>query len=342
MVGFCDIGALDSRRDKNKSKFKYQDYINNSDVVPMSRPTLLNLETALWVNRLGSFTGAAQKMHTTQPAVSQRIRELETSVSMTLFERHGHRMEPTVEGRDFLHRIEPLVAGIQEVLGGVTDEATARGVVRIGSGDIPMTWFGPVTGRLRARMPGVNYEVHIGIASRLLAQLEEGALDIVLVAGQVEYPTLTSTSLGRTAMRWVMASDRWARFGQGNDASESAAANEPTLVQLLDAGPIWLIPRDSQYFPSQAAVLKAQGANLRNLNGCDTMSALTDLVTNNGGLGYLPQVLIEDRLARGELVEVQGLAAGEAEYFIVSTRGRQQQLVQKVLDFTVRESRFSR
>lgn len=304
----------------------------------MSRPTLLNLETALWVSRLGSFTSAAQKMHTTQPAVSQRIRELEASVSMVLFERHGHRMEPTVEGREFLHRIEPLVVGMQEVLGSVSNEAATRGVVRIGSGDIPMTWFGPVTGRLRAQMPGVNYELHIGIASRLLAQLEDGALDLVLVAGRVEYPTLTSTSLGRTAMRWVMASDRWARFGQGQDH----AAVAPTLVQLLDAGPIWLIPRDSQYFAGQASVLKAHGADLRNLNGCDNMSALTDLVTHNGGLGYLPQVLIEERLARGELVEVTGLPAGEAEYFIVSTRGRQQQLVQKVLDFTVRESRFSR
>lgn len=302
----------------------------------MARPTLLNLETAIWVSRVGTFTGVAQKMHTTQPAVSLRIRELEAALSITLFERHGHRMEPTVEGREFLHRIEPLVAGVHEVLGSVTDDAAARGVVRIGSGDIPMTWFGELIGRLQCEMPGVNYELHIGIASRLLEQLEDGTLDLVLVAGRVEYPTLTSTSLGRTAMQWVMAADRWRRFGNGG-------GKPPTLAQLLNAGPIWLIPRNSHYFAGQAAMLKARGAQLRNVNGCDNMSTLTDLVTRNGGLGYLPRVLIEERLQRGELVEVAGMAApGEVEYFIVSTRGRQQGLVQKVLDLAVRESRFSR
>lgn len=275
-------------------------------------------------------------MHTTQPAVSLRIRELEASLSIRLFERHGHRMVPTVEGREFLHRIEPLVADMQEVLGSVSDEAATRGVVRIGSGDIPMTWFGDLIGQLQREMPGVNYELHIGIASRLLAQLEEGSLDLVLVAGRVEYPTLTSTSLGRTPMLWVMAADRWRRFGNGG-------RKKPSVAQLLNAGPIWLIPRSSHYFAGQAEMLKSHGAHLRNVNGCDNMSTLTDLVTRNGGLGYLPRVLIEERLQRGELVEVADMkASGQVEYFIVSTRGRQQRLVQKVLDLTVRESRFSR
>lgn len=302
----------------------------------MARPTLLNLETAIWVDRLGTFTGAAQKLHTTQPAVSLRIRELEASLSITLFERHGHRMEATVEGREFLHRIEPLVTGVHEVLGEVIDETAVRGVVRIGSGDIPMTWFGELIGRLQQEMPGVNHELHIGIASRLLAQLEEGSLDLVLVAGRVEYPTLTSTSLGWTRMQWVVAPDRWSRFGH-------AGPQAPTLAQLLNAGPIWLIPRHSHYFAGQAEILKAHGAHLRNVNGCDNMSTLTDLVTRNGGLGYLPTVLIQERLQRAELVGVDGLpTAGHVEYFAVTSRGRQQGIVQKVLNLAISESRFER
>ena len=35
------------------------------------------LETFLWVVTLGSFRGAAQKLNTTQPAISQRIAQLE-------------------------------------------------------------------------------------------------------------------------------------------------------------------------------------------------------------------------------------------------------------------------
>ncbi|MBO9355760.1 LysR family transcriptional regulator [Bordetella petrii] len=302
----------------------------------MSRPTLLNLETALWVNRLGTFAATAQKMHATQPAISLRIRELEAALDTLLFERKGHRMEPTVEGRKFLHRIEPLVTEIQEVLGSARDSTAAQGVIRIGSGDIPMTWFGNLIGQLQREMPDVNYELYIGIARRLLAQLEEGRLDFVLMAGRVEYPTLTSSSLGRTPMRWVMAEDRWRIFG-------ADGGKKRTLAQLLNAGPIWLIPRDSPYFAGQVEMLKAQGADLRNVNSCDNMNTLIELVARNGGMGYLPMVLIEERLRRGELVEVAGMpTTGQAEYFIVTSRGHQTSLVRQVVDLTVRASQFAR
>ena len=36
-----------------------------------------SIETFLWVVKLGSFRGAAQRLNTTQPAISQRIAQLE-------------------------------------------------------------------------------------------------------------------------------------------------------------------------------------------------------------------------------------------------------------------------
>ena len=41
------------------------------------RFSLAQLETLLWVVRLGSFRAAASRLNITQPAVSVRIRELE-------------------------------------------------------------------------------------------------------------------------------------------------------------------------------------------------------------------------------------------------------------------------
>jgi DNA-binding transcriptional LysR family regulator len=303
----------------------------------MARPTFLNLETAVWVARLGTFTSAAQKLNTTQPAVSLRIRELEAALGITLFRRHGHGMEPTVHGREFLHRIEPLIGELQEALSAAAHESAARGVVRLGSGDIPMTWFGELIGRLQRDMPGVNYELHIGIASRLLAQLEEGKLDLVIVAGRIEYPTLASASLGHTPMQWVMGADRWQRFGSRR------IRKAPTLAQLLNSGPIWLIPRTSHYFASQSAMLKAKGAHLRNVSSCDNMATLTDVVTRGGGIGYLPRVLIEERLAKGELLPLPGLDAGaDAEYFIVSTRAPQQRVLRRIVELAHQYSAFAR
>ena len=42
------------------------------------------IETFMWVVTLGSFRGAAQKLNTTQPAISQRIAQLEHEVGVRL------------------------------------------------------------------------------------------------------------------------------------------------------------------------------------------------------------------------------------------------------------------
>eukprot|EP01035_Chromulina_nebulosa_P046462 gene46462-62940_t len=49
------------------------------------------IETFLWVVKLGSFRGAAQKLNTTQPAISQRIAQLERDLGVRLLQRDRKR-----------------------------------------------------------------------------------------------------------------------------------------------------------------------------------------------------------------------------------------------------------
>ena len=66
----------------------------------MRRVSLTNLETLCWIARLGSFTAAAERLNATQPAISGRVRELEESLKVKLFQRRGRRMELTIQGRE--------------------------------------------------------------------------------------------------------------------------------------------------------------------------------------------------------------------------------------------------
>jgi DNA-binding transcriptional LysR family regulator len=45
------------------------------------------IETFVWVARLRSFTAAAEKLYTTQAAISARIATLEEDLGVKLFER---------------------------------------------------------------------------------------------------------------------------------------------------------------------------------------------------------------------------------------------------------------
>ena len=48
--------------------------------------------------RHGSYSEAARELHVTHSAVSQRIRQLEEELGLTLLERRGNRMVPTSSG----------------------------------------------------------------------------------------------------------------------------------------------------------------------------------------------------------------------------------------------------
>ena len=64
--------------------------------------TLRHLSVFLVVCEENSMTGAAKRLHMTQPSVSQTIRELEDDYEICLFERLGRRLYITPAGQSLL------------------------------------------------------------------------------------------------------------------------------------------------------------------------------------------------------------------------------------------------
>ena len=71
----------------------------------INRVSLYHLETLLWIDRLGTFSAAAERLNTTQPAVSARMRELEQRLGSPLFRRDDLIeifIDPVGQGRNYL------------------------------------------------------------------------------------------------------------------------------------------------------------------------------------------------------------------------------------------------
>lgn len=65
--------------------------------------------------RRESFRKAAEELHVAQSALSRRIAELEAELGVELFIRRKRRVYLSPAGHFYLRRIEPLVAGIEDV-----------------------------------------------------------------------------------------------------------------------------------------------------------------------------------------------------------------------------------
>ena len=77
------------------------------------------IQAFLAVAELESFSLAAERLHVTQPAVSKRIRQLETNTRVELFDRIGKRSILTPDGRAFKPHAERILEELQSFRNGL-------------------------------------------------------------------------------------------------------------------------------------------------------------------------------------------------------------------------------
>ena len=101
-----------------------------------------SIETFLWVVKLGSFRGAAARLNTTQPAISQRIAQLEREMGVKLLNRDHRVASPTPSGRQMMVYAEKLIGLRAQMMAEIGDRSAMRGVMRLGVAEtIVHTWL---------------------------------------------------------------------------------------------------------------------------------------------------------------------------------------------------------
>jgi len=241
----------------------------------MLRFNLTNFETICCIAKLGTFSAAAIRLNASQPAITARVREIESSVGIAFFHKRGRRMDLTVEGREFISRVEPLVRRIEQELDAYADPATLQGVVRLGIPHVMLDWFPLLTAQLKADMPEVRYEIDVDVGQSMVQKLEAGRLDIAVMAGSERIPHMDAISLTPAQSQWLM-STRVERRRNGRTLP---------LSELLGSVPIWLVPRTSVLFPQALAALRRHRDEFDNLHACSHMLAILDLIHQTGGIG---------------------------------------------------------
>src|SRR3954462_4907998 len=89
-----------------------------------------SIETFLWVVKLGSFRGAAARLNTTQPAISQPIAQLEREMGVKLLNRDHREASPTPSERQIMVKAEELIGPRAAMIAEIGDRTAMRDVMR--------------------------------------------------------------------------------------------------------------------------------------------------------------------------------------------------------------------
>jgi LysR family transcriptional regulator, glycine cleavage system transcriptional activator len=142
--------------------------------------------------RHGSYSEAARELHVTHSAVSQRIRQLEEQLGLTLFERQGNRMVPTASGVRLQAGVKSAFSEMNAALSGIR---TRRKNAEITVSLLPVMaarWLVPRLSRFSARFPHINLHIKTGQG---LANFKSDGVDIAIRFGTGDWKGLRAIKL---------------------------------------------------------------------------------------------------------------------------------------------------
>lgn len=142
------------------------------------------LRTLVTIAELGSFAAAARALHLAAPTVSLHVTELESRLGTALLLRLRQRVVPTGIGQGLIERARRLLADADAALDEVARQVEGRaGRVRLGASTGALAWLLPQALKSIGRdHPGVDVQVAVLTSQEALSRLQEGTLDIGLVA----------------------------------------------------------------------------------------------------------------------------------------------------------------
>ena len=154
------------------------------------------IETFMWVVTLGSFRGAAQKLNTTQPAISQRIAQLEREVGVRLLQRDRRMVLPTPSGRQMMLYAEKLIGLRSEMMAVVGDRSAMRGALRLGVAEtIVHTWLSQLIKSVNHAYPNLSIEIEVDITANLQTRLLAQEIELAFMLGPLTAPTVSNRVL---------------------------------------------------------------------------------------------------------------------------------------------------
>ncbi len=125
-----------------------------------------------------SVTGAAHRLHVTQPTLSRQLKDLEDELGQRLFIRGSHSVSLTAEGMLLRQRAEEIMTIVDKTRSDFSAKHRIAGDVYIGGGESEvMSILAEVIRDVRERLPGIRFHLHSGNAEDLKERLDRGTLD---------------------------------------------------------------------------------------------------------------------------------------------------------------------
>jgi DNA-binding transcriptional LysR family regulator len=255
------------------------------------RISLDAIETLEAIQDTGSFAGAARRLHKVQSAVSYSIRQLESALGVTLFDRAGHRAELTEVGRAVLEEGRLLLSRARrlETLASRFQDHWEPRLEVVLDGILPIQPILQVLKRVADEAVPTRLQVKVEFLGGVQDRFEKDRADVMLVKDYTPSPALIPHRLPEVEA--VLVASREHPLAHAEAPLELADLHRHVEITVHDS---------------------SESRRLVNphLLGGERVFYLSDFLTKKTalllglGFGWMPVYLVEEELASGALLEL--------------------------------------
>lgn len=242
--------------------------------------TLKQIEAVHWVQKLGSFHAAAERLNVTQSTISKRVQELEQWLGFPIFDRTNRTSQVTLKGRALLNDFTEMLNLYHKIEQRSKDDFAYSGTFHLGATEmVALTWLPALIRAITTSFPYITLKTSVGLTHEIQQELVAYKLDLILcpiVRGEF-LQGFQSRELRALESAWMCSAD------MAMDRQKVLSAREVADLPLLTYS------EGSLHHQTVVKSLSEQGFPARQSITCSSMITIAELVRGGLGISYLPR-----------------------------------------------------
>lgn len=270
-------------------------------------------EVFLEVAKNLSFSKAAEVLYISQPAITKHIQSLEKNYKVSLFERKGHSVSLTAEGKILLEHVvkaKELQRGLEFDITRQKNLQLAKGSLTLGtSTTITLYVIPPVFSAFHQQYPNIELRLVNRNSENIIKALLDHEIDLAIAEGKNNLPSVKYQFFLTDEVIPVCSAK--SQLVKKKSISPDELKNIPVALRERGSGTLAAVTDALQKHKISIADIKHKIV----LGGTE---ALKNFLLDDTCLGFLPLRSVARQLTNGELVRltIPGLLIHRAFYFV--------------------------
>ncbi len=255
---------------------------------------LRQLKTFLTIAKLQSFSKTALELGYAQSSITSQIQLLELELKVKLFERLGHNIALTSEGKKLLPLAEQIVKLANDAKNIVGDSDKPSGLLVIGAVEsLCVSKLPRLLKEYRSRYPEVEILIKFGSKADFLDALKNNTIDIAFFIDQKiandDFITVVQTP---ETMAFLCSSEH--AFANRENVYPENLSDEPLILTETSCG----------YRELFETIMSQFNVKPRSVIETGNIQAIKQLTLSGMGITFLPLTAVDEELSQKRFVRL--------------------------------------